>query len=125
MAGALLIVFLIIAYWLTIFTHIRNQKRLRKLSRMKLLIQSDHMEKTLAYIAYSLLGLTVIELIDYSIRVTAGALGILLTIYLIQKTRSGIRVDRLNAEIKEQELWEKIESNNRLSMEKKRKKKVK
>jgi hypothetical protein len=83
------------------------------------------MEKTLAYIAYSLLGLTVIELIDYSIRVTAGALGILLTIYLIQKTRSGIRVDRLNAEIKEQELWEKIESNNRLSMEKKRKKKVK
>ena len=93
---------------------------------MKLLHSHQlNMEKAMAYLAYLLLGLSVLELIDFGVRVTAGALGILLTIYLIQKTRSAIRVDKLNEQIKEQELWAKIEENNRNSMEKKRKKKLK
>lgn len=61
-------------------------------------------EKVLYPLALTFLGLPLIDVIDYSIRVTAGVLGMLLTIYLIGRARSAKRLDDINIKIKELEL---------------------
>lgn len=73
------------------------------------------MEKTLTYLAYVFLSLTLIDLIDFSLRLIAGSLGILLTIYLIKRARNGIAVDKLNRQIKEQELKSLMDHNSKTS----------
>lgn len=61
-------------------------------------------EKVLYPVTLTFLGLPLIDVIDYSIRVTAGVLGILLTVYLIGRARSAKRLDDLSIKIKELEL---------------------
>lgn len=73
---------------------------------MKILTSLDPQMKLIAYLSYGLLGISIVDFVDISIRMVAGTLGILLTLYLIQKTRSGIAVDKLTKQIKEQELQE-------------------
>ena len=70
------------------------------------------------YVDYLLLiALSAIEYMDITIRIIAGILGVVLTIYLIRATMAKTRVDYLNAQIKEQELGSIIEDNLRKSME--------
>lgn len=69
-----------------------------------MLTQLPFGEKVLYPIALAFLGLPLIDVIDYSIRVTAGVLGILLTIYLIGRARSAKKLDDLSIKIKELEL---------------------
>jgi hypothetical protein len=108
MMGALVIVFLIIGFWLTFEVHSRKQRKLRKASRMKIFINpEDPPMKFLATLAYSFLGISLIDLIDYGIRWTAAGLGILLTVYLIQKTIVSTRVEKL----KEQQLKSQLGRN--------------
>ena len=61
-------------------------------------------EKVLFSTALALLGVPLIDVIDYSIRCAAGALGIVLTVYLIMRARSAKKLDDLNIKIKELEL---------------------
>lgn len=68
-------------------------------------------EKVLYPITLAFLGLPLIDVIDYSIRVTAGVLGILLTIYLIGRARSAKKLDDLSIKIKELEL-QKLQGKN-------------
>lgn len=69
-----------------------------------MLTQLPFVEKVLYPIALAFLGLPLIDVIDFSIRVTAGSLGILLTIYLIGRARSAKKLDDLSIKIKEMEL---------------------
>lgn len=78
------------------------------------------------YVDYLLLiTLAAVEYVDITIRIIAGILGVVLTIYLIRATRAKTRVDHLQAQIKEQELWSVIEENNRKSMQGKEKVRLK
>jgi hypothetical protein len=61
-------------------------------------------EKVLIPAVYTLLGVSILEIIDYTIRFTAGALGIMLTVYLIQRARAATEADRLTIQIKKLEL---------------------
>ena len=67
---------------------------------------------------FLLIALSALEYMDITIRIVAGILGVVLTIYLIRATIQKTRLDKLNAQIKENELWQIIEENNRRSMEK-------
>ena len=57
-------------------------------------------EKVLIPAVYTLLGVSILEIIDYTIRFTAGALGIMLTVYLIKRAKNAAESDRLTIQIK-------------------------
>lgn len=61
-------------------------------------------EKVLIPAVYTLLGVSILEIIDYTIRFTAGALGIMLTVYLIKRAKNAAESDRLTIQIKKIEL---------------------
>lgn len=76
-----------------------------------MLTQLPFVEKVLYPITLTFLGVPLIDVIDYGIRVTAGALGILLTVYLIGRARSAKKLDDLSIKIKELEL-QKLQGKN-------------
>ena len=69
-----------------------------------MLTQLPFVEKVLYPVTLAFLGLPLVEVVDYSIRVTAGLLGACLTVYLIRRAISAKKLDDLNIEIKKLEL---------------------
>lgn len=69
-----------------------------------ILSQLPFIEKVLYPVTLAFLGLPLVDVVDYSIRVTAGVLGACLTVYLIRRAISAKKLDDLNIEIKKLEL---------------------